>query len=313
MQPHRLLSARSAGVVGSAQPNDVIQALLVAARSADLIDGVVMLDMDPWTLEPVARVATTVDGIINGVGMQYFWAPVLGALNEAIFELGLTKLAIVGTPCMAEGARRLMNTEHARLWPYQQAIRVTIARFCTGVYMPNMVTNLLERGMGIPRGQIRNLTTLVSDETLRVVLWGGTERTIPLTDVEPFTRHGCHSCNDYLGEAADIAVGALGALPGYATLITRTAAGEAIAQNARSFGLLETIAQVDEAALDAAKGEKDRRTRAQAFDEFCILVMDALGDPKQRAQARKQFVKLYGAPQAQASKREERHATCSGC
>jgi coenzyme F420 hydrogenase subunit beta len=46
MLSHRLLSARSAGVVGSASPNDVIQSLLVAARSADLIDGVVMLDLN---------------------------------------------------------------------------------------------------------------------------------------------------------------------------------------------------------------------------------------------------------------------------
>jgi len=274
---------------------------------------VVMLDMDPWTLEPITRVATTVDEIITGVGMQYLWAPLLSALNEAIFDLNLTKLAIVGTPCMAEGARRLMNVEHERLWPYQQAIRVTIAHFCTGAYMPNMVTNLLERGMGIPRHQIRKLTTLVTDDVLKVSLWDGAERTIPLTDVDPFTRHGCRSCNDYLGETADISVGALGALPGYATLVTRTLAGEAVVQNACSFGLLETVAQVDETALNAAKGEKDRRTRAQAFDEFCILMLDALGDPKQRAQVRKQFVRLYGAPQAQASRKEERYAACSGC
>jgi len=313
IESHRLLSARSAGVVGSAYPNDVIQSLLVAARSADLIDGVVMLDLDPWTLEPVTRVATSVDEIVTSVGMQYLWAPLLSGLNEAIFEQGLTKLAIVGAPCMAEGARQLMSTEHARLWPYQQAIRVTIARFCTGVYMPDMVTNLLEKGMGIPRHQLRSLTTLVADQELKVSLWDGTECTIPLTDVEPFTRHGCRSCTDYLGETADIAVGTLGAMPGYATLITRTPEGEAVVQNACSFGLLETLAQVDEVALNSAKGEKDRRTRAQAFDEFCILVMDALSDPKQRAHVRKQFVRLYGAPQAQASKREERHVACSGC
>jgi coenzyme F420 hydrogenase subunit beta len=206
-----------------------------------------------------------------------------------------------------------MNTEHKRLWPYQQAIRVTIARFCAGVYMPNMVTDLLERGLGIPRRQLRSMTTLLTDQALKVLLWDGTQHTIPLTDVEPFTRHGCRSCSDYLGETADVAVGDLGALPGYATLITRTPAGEAVVQNACSFGLLETIAQVDEAALSAAKEEKDRRTRAQAFDEFCILMMDALSDPKQRAQVRQQFARLYGAPQTRASEKEERHAACSGC
>ena len=313
MEPRTMVSARSAGVVQSGAPNDVIQVLLVAARSADLIDGVIMLDMDPWTLEPVARVATTVDEIVSSVGMQYLWAPVLSALNEAVFELGLTKLAIVGSPCVAEGARRLISAEHERLWPYRQAIRLTIASFCTGVYMPDMVTELLERGMGISRHQIRGLTTSVTDGIMTVTLWDGIERTIPLTDVEPFTRHGCGSCDDYLGESADIAVGIVGAQPGYATLIVRTPAGEVFVQNARSFGLLETIPQVDEAALNAAKAEKDRRARAQAFDEFRILTLDALSDPGKRVQVRKQFVSLYGAPQVGASKREENHVTCSGC
>lgn len=313
LEPHTMVSARSAGVVHSGLPNDVIQSLLVAACSADLIDGAIMLDIDPWTLEPVARVVTTVDEIVSGVGMQYLWAPVLSALNEAVFELGLTRLAIVGSPCVAEGVRRLMNAENKRLWPYQQAIRLTIAPFCTGVYMPDMVSKLLERSMGISRHQIRGLTTSVTDGTLTVSLWDGAERTVPLTDVEPFTRRGCGSCDDYLGESADVAVGTVGALPGYATLIVRTPAGEVFVQNARSFGLLETVAQVDEAALNAAKAEKDRRARAQAFDEFRILMLDALSEPRKRAQVRKQFVSLYGVPQVGASKREECHVTCSGC
>jgi coenzyme F420 hydrogenase subunit beta len=245
--------------------------------------------------------------------MQYLWAPVLSALNEAVFELGLTRLAIVGSPCVAEGTRRLVNAESERLWPYQQAICLTIAPFCTGVYMPDMITELLERGMGISRHQIRGLATSVADGTLTVSLWDGAERTIPLTEVEPFTRRGCGSCDDYLGESADIAVGTVGAQPGYATLITRTPAGEVSVQNAISFGLLETIPQVDEAALNAARAEKDRRARAQALDEFRILMLDALSDPRKRAQVRKQFVSLYGAPQAGVGRREECHVSCSGC
>ena len=153
----------------------------------------------------------------------------------------------------------------------------------------------------------------MTDGKLTVSMWDGTERAIPLTEVEPFTRHGCGSCDDYLGESADIAVGTVGAQPGHATLIVRTPVGEVFVQNARGFGLLETVAQVDEAALKAAKAEKDRRARAQAFDGFHILMLDALSDPGKRAQVRKQFVNLYGAPQAGASKREECHVSCSGC
>ena len=313
VKPHSMVSARSTGVVHSGTPDDVIQALLVAARSADLIDGVVMLDMDPWTLQPVARVVTTVDEIVSGVGMQYFWAPVLSALNEAIFERGLTRLAVVGTPCVAEGARQLMCAENERLWPYKQAIRLTVALFCAGVYMPDMVAELLEQRMGISRHQISSLVTSVTDGTLTASLWDGGKHTISLAEVEPFMRHGCGSCDDCLGESADIAVGTLGSRPGYATLISRTPAGQVFVQNACSFGLLETVAQVDEAALNAVKEKKDRQARAQAFDDFRILALDAMSDPGQRAEIRRQFVRLYGAPQVKVSKREECHVTCSGC
>jgi coenzyme F420-reducing hydrogenase beta subunit len=313
MAPCSTVSARSAAVVPSGNPNDVIRALLVAARSAGLIDGVVMPDVEPWTLEPIARIATTVNEIVSGVGMQFLWVPVLSALNEAVFDLRLTKLAVVGSPCTAQGVRRLIDAQNDRLWPYQNAIRLTIAPFCAGVYMQDMITELLEKGIGISRHQIRGISTSIADCKLTVSLWDGTERAIPLTDVEPFTRHGCGSCDDYLGESADIAVGIVGALPGYATLIVRTPIGEMFVQNARSFGLLETIAQVDEAALNAAREEKDRRERAQAFDEFHILMIDALSDPRKRAQVRKQFVSLYGTPESRALKREERYVTCCGC
>ncbi len=311
--PRAMVSARSSGVIHSGAPNEVIQALLVAARSADLIDGVVMLDMDKYTLEPIARVATTVHEIVSSVGMQYLWAPVLSALNEAIFERELTRLAIVGPPCVAEGARRIMASEHARLWPYREAIRVTIASFCTGMFMPDMVAELLERGKGIDRQQIRSLTTSVADATLVVTLWDGAEHAIPLTEVEPFTRHGCGSCDDYLGESADIAVGAVGALPDHATLITRTPVGDVFVENARRFGLLETADRVDEAALDAAKQAKDRRARAQAFDEFRILMLDALSDPAKRTRVNKLFVGLYGASQVAGTKKEVGNVSCGGC
>ena len=93
----------------------------------------------------------------------------------------------------------------------------------------------------------------------------------------------------------------------------KTPAGEAFVQNARAFGLLETISQVDKGALSAAREAKERRSRAQAFDEFRILMLDSLSDPRKRAQVRKQFVSLYGTPQAAAVKREACDVSCSGC
>jgi coenzyme F420 hydrogenase subunit beta len=245
--------------------------------------------------------------------MQYLWAPVLSKLNEAIFDRGLENLAIVGPPCVAEGARRLKETENPRLWPYQEAIRFTISRFCAGIYMPQIIPELLEGGLGLSRQDIRELTTSIPDGTLTVTSWDDEQRTIPLTEVEQYTRHGCGCCTDYLGESADIAVGRLGAEPDHATLITRTPVGEAIYQIAVRFNLLEVKDQVDEKALNAARAEKDRRTRAKALDELHILLLEALGDPKKQAHVRNCFVKLFGAPQGADKARRKVDVSCSGC
>jgi coenzyme F420 hydrogenase subunit beta len=312
LEPTGTLSARSAGVVQSGERNDVIRALLVAARCANLIDGAITLDIDPWTLEPTARVATSVDEIVSSAGVQYLWGPVLDALNEAVYERELRRLAVVGVPCVAQAVHRIVHSDNQRLSPYRQAIRVTISAFCTGTYVPSMVADLLERGMGIKRERISGIRSSVAEGILKVSLWDGEERTVPITDVEPFTRKGCGTCDDYLGEAADISVGTVGAQPGYATLITRTLGGEVFLQNAIMFGLLETTDVVDQNALDSARADKDRRSRAEAFDEFRILLLDSLSDPKKRAEVRKAYVELYGVP-GEASERSKAHVVCSGC
>jgi coenzyme F420 hydrogenase subunit beta len=260
-----------------------------------------------------ARVVTSVEEIAGGSGLHYLWSPLLSALNEAIFDRGLTRLAVVGPPCVAEGARRLLQADHSRLHPYQDAIRLTIAAFCTGVYMPGLVAEFIEHSQGIARHRIRSISTSAAEGTLTVLEWDGTQHSLPITGVEPYTRRGCATCDDYLGESADLAVGTVGAEPGYATLIARTPVGGACVQNAVRFRLLEVSPQVDEAALDAARAAKDRRARARAFDEFRILMLDALGDPVKRSVVIKQFARLYGSPQAKPTVKEERYVGCGGC
>ncbi len=49
-----------------------MRAIVTAGRSAGLLDGVIMLDLDPWTLEPVARVVSTVLEIVSTVGTAVF-------------------------------------------------------------------------------------------------------------------------------------------------------------------------------------------------------------------------------------------------
>ena len=157
LEVRNILSATAHGPVRSGAPNDVIRAIVTAGRSAGLLDGVIMLDIDPWTLEPVARVVSTVLEIVSTVGPQYLWSPVFEVLNQAVFREGMEDIAVVSTPCAAQAIRKLKSSTNPRLQPYQDAIRLTLAVFCTGIYQPEMVEEILVKRMDVPREHFQRL------------------------------------------------------------------------------------------------------------------------------------------------------------
>lgn len=306
------LAATARGPMKSGSPGEVIRAILTSARSAGLIDGVVMLDLDPWSLQPTARVASSVEDIVRAIGPQYLWAPVFDALNEAVFKEGMQNIAIVGTPCTAQAVRKMKNSENPRMKPYQQVIRLTIGMFCTGMYKPEMIDELLVKRLNIAPEQVKRLEVAPDRETLRVILWDGSQHIIAREQAESFTKPGCGSCDDYIGESADLAVGTLGAPDNHSTLIVRSRIGEIFVRNATQMNLLETSHQVDEGIIAAAVAEKDRRSRAQAFKDLQILMLDGLADPLKRNDAIQLFTKLYRTP-ARTGEKAAARSGCVGC
>ncbi|HUV73250.1 MAG TPA: Coenzyme F420 hydrogenase/dehydrogenase, beta subunit C-terminal domain [Anaerolineae bacterium] len=313
----RTVSARAKGPVENGDPMDVIRALLIANLSAGAIDGVIANDVDDWTLEPRARLMTRVEELADSLGVQGLWVPTLDILNEAVYVKKLSKVAVVGTPCVSEGLRTLRASENDRLNPYKEALRLSIAVFCTGAYYPGEVRRFLEEKMGVSGREVKRVCISPRAKEMSVILWDGSTKSVPLSKIEGFTRSGCAVCDDYLGESADIAVGRVGAKDGYSTVIARTETGEECLRNAVDLGLLETVEEVDEKALRAVKEEKERRDRAQAFDDLMLMMLDALREPQKRAEVRNEFVRLYEVESvAECVKEGTSHggcALCSGC
>lgn len=307
-----ILSGRARGPIKSGTPNDVIRAILAAGRSAGLIEGVVMLDLDPWDLKPVARLAETVEEIVDNMGPQYLWAPVFDALNEAVFERRMQNIAVVGTPCAAQALRKLRISTNERLRPYQESIRLSVSIFCTGIYQPALIDEILVKRMGIQRDQVKHMEVSPDREWLQVILWDNSIHTLPRQQVESFTRLGCGSCSDYLGESADLAVGVLGSPADASTVIIRSRTGDIFIRNAMQMNLLETTREVDLEALQAAANQKNKRARAQAIKDIHILMLEALADPIKHNEAVTQFVRLYRTPVRTASTEKARNG-CTGC
>ncbi len=316
LRPWRVVSVRTRGVVQSGEPSDVIRYLLVSALSAGLIDGAILTDMDPWRLEAVPKVLTTVGEIMDTLAMPYLWAPTLSILNDAVFGRKLQDLAIVGTPCVSQALRKLRSTTNERLAPYRKTARLSIAMFCTGVYHPTTINSVLAEELGIDLQKVKRLEVRPRDDRLLVTLWDSSNKEVPLWKVESCTRRGCARCDDYLGDSADLAVGTVGAKEGFCTVITRTLAGEICLRNAIDFGLLEASEEVNQAALRQASEEKERRKRAQAFDSLMVMMLDALTEPRKRVEAKRTFVRLYEVARATESLQAEEaicHVTCTQC
>ncbi len=312
LRPLAQMSARASGALGGYEPNDVVRNILIAARGSGLIDGALLMDSDRAG-RTRARIVTSAGEIAESTGFQYIWTPLLTALNDAVFKLGLKDIAIVSTPCTAQAVRRMMESKNERLKPYRNAIRLNVALFCTGVFQPGAFREMLTEGANLAPESIRRVTAYPRDGKLRAELWDGTHYEMALTEAEIFTRAGCARCDDYTGESADLAVGSVGARDGYATAIVRTNIGQIFVQNATTMKLVETLDEVDEAALYRASAAKDRRERAQAFDELQVLLLDALRDPRKRAEVKQQFDLLYGRPRAMTQREDYRYAGCGDC
>jgi coenzyme F420 hydrogenase subunit beta len=306
------LAARALGPVLSGTPNAVIQSILAAGRTARLLDGVVTLDLNPWDLTPHSRVAATVEEIVDSPGPQYLWAPTLDALNEAIFIRGMENLAIVGPPCVAQAIRQLKRAPDPLLLRYQQAIRLNVAVFCSGMYLPSLVEDVVEKRLGVAREWIKRVEISADGDSLRIVLWDNSVREISRQYAEHYTRRGCNSCQDYLGESADLAVGALGTEADSATLIIRSRVGDLFTRNAVRMKLLNTSDAVDHATLAAAREDKAGRERAQAFKDLQVLMLDALSDPNTRNEAIQKFAHVYRTPVRSKSQEVVRN-NCTGC
>jgi coenzyme F420-reducing hydrogenase beta subunit len=179
--------------------------------------------------------------------------------------------------------------------------------------MPDMIGGLLESGLGISRHAIRSLLILPQEGELLVTSWDGGERIVPLTEVEPYTRRGCGSCDDYWGRSADVSVGSVGSATGFATVITNTTVGELIVQNARRLGMVEGQLAVDAEAVTAAQAAKSRRTRAVELDHLQILVLDALFDQQKRAEVKRQFAHLHDDARDDRRTKEGCDGYCDGC
>ncbi|MEQ8497083.1 MAG: Coenzyme F420 hydrogenase/dehydrogenase, beta subunit C-terminal domain [Gammaproteobacteria bacterium] len=217
---------RRADIAAAGQDGGVVTALLTWAREQGHIDGAIVsgVGADDAPCFPTPKVATSVDAIKASAGSWYTYCPNDLALADAAAQ-GLEKVGFVGVPCQITPLRKMqyinpaflvtakkkpkiVNRQREHLRGPAERVAFSIGLFCTEVFRPELMTERIERDMGIPLSEVRQFN--VKGEVLIYQRNGDIAR-IPLAEaMAEYQRPECRHCGDFSAELADIACGGVG-------------------------------------------------------------------------------------------------------
>lgn len=261
---------------------DVITSLLLAAWGNGYIDGAIMPDVDRRDFRPMAKIATSPEEMMECAGYQYLAVPLLTALNDAIYRKNLEKIAIVGTPCIAQSVRRTLLSSNDDLEAYKRSIQLMLGYFCNNGFEHDLVRDVIVGRMEISAGDIARIEADYDNGNVAITLRNGSVREVPLIELREYTRKGCASCIDFASECADMAIGNVGAPHGYQTIIVRTLMGEELLSVAVNRGYLEIESAVDAGRIEDLVQAKRRRSVARERVSLILSALDALSHPERR-------------------------------
>ncbi|HLI50620.1 MAG TPA: Coenzyme F420 hydrogenase/dehydrogenase, beta subunit C-terminal domain [Thermomicrobiaceae bacterium] len=229
-------TARANPPVPGAQDGGVVSAILIALLEAGELDGVLLARpsrTEPWKGE--AFLARTPEEVIASAGSFYNQTLALGHLDLKRYQLPpKPRIALVGTPCEIEGLKAMQ----ARPWEWGasrvDAVVLTIGLLCTKSFnYEGLMLREIEARRGIPLDRIGKIDILHG----KLYLYGHDGELLLEEQIRHFhgsALKGCDECADFLGHAADIAVGSVGSANGYSSILVRTAAGKRAIEQSRA-------------------------------------------------------------------------------
>ncbi|NMB79621.1 MAG: 4Fe-4S binding protein [Methanomicrobiales archaeon] len=255
-----LVSAQATYEIPRRQSGGAVTAILAHALDEGLIDAVVTVTEDRFTLKHASAIITKSDALITTAGSRYsWWVPLLASLKTAVVDRKYQRIAVVGVPCAVQAIGRIRASDNDLLQPYAKAIRLVIGLFCTESFdYTSLVTRKLRMEYNLEPFEIKKLDVKGKLEVERT---NGTKASIPLAGIESCIRPGCHYCTDFSSLAADISAGSVGSPAGMTTLIIRNTAGRAFIDAAVRAGKLRTKPGADPAAIEKLAKAKQKKNQ----------------------------------------------------
>jgi len=253
-----LACAKAAFEIPHKQSGGAVTAILASALDEGLIDAIVTVTEDRFTLKPSSVIITKSDVLIQQAGSRYsWWVPLLAALKTAVIERKFHRIAVVGVPCAVQALARVRTSDNDLLKPYANSIRLIIGLFCTENFdYTSLIQGKLRTHYKIEPHEIRKLDV---KGKLEIQKNDGSVTNVPLAELETCIRKGCHICTDLTAPEADISAGSIGSPSGTTTLIIRTKTGKAFVDAAVRQQKLITTSGADTAAIEKLANAKIRK------------------------------------------------------
>jgi coenzyme F420 hydrogenase subunit beta len=272
-------AVRASAEIDDAQDGGAVSAILIGLLAAGEIDGALVskpIDDPDEQWKGVATIATTPEEIRAAAGSFYNQTMALAELDLSRYKLpAKPRIAVVGTPCEVQGLRamqaRRWNTGAHRV----DAVVLSIALMCTKNFDYEALTlRELRDKRGVDLDRVSKMDVI---RGRMIVEYRDGEVAVnePVKDFHGAALKGCDECADFLGRSADIAVGSVGSMDGWTSVIVRTERGRAAFQAARA--KLDVRGLDDPAALlrlDALDKKIANRSLQRKLDPDAPLFID---------------------------------------
>jgi len=243
------------------QSGGAVTALLANALDIGLLDAVVTVTEDLWTLKPHSTIITKSEALIAKAGSRYnWWIPLISSLKEAVVKKKYRNIAVVGVPCVVQAVRKMLETDNQLVDPYKKSIRFVLGLFCTESFdYDKLIVDKLKSEYALEPMKVCRIDV---KGKLEITCNDGTQYVIPLADLQETVRLGCSICTDFTAIKADISAGSVGSPEGYTTIIVRTLVGQHILDSAVANKKLTIGGEVDIVAIEKLAKKKLKRKPA---------------------------------------------------
>jgi coenzyme F420-reducing hydrogenase beta subunit len=215
-----LFSAKS-GIEG--QDGGIVTALLVKGIEEGMFDSVIVVQRkEGYTAEVV--VAKDIDDVMAARGTKYLIVRVTPKLRELV-DQGKNRIAIVCTPCEVKAARKIQQTLKNNSPDSEVTI---IGLFCFEAFNGTKLKEEIKTRLGVNLDKAQKTQIRKGKFTVNL---DGKEYSCKVKELNSAVEKGCHYCDDFSAQLADISVGSVGSQSGYSTVIVRSEAAKKLLQN----------------------------------------------------------------------------------